>query len=162
MLPVSVLFVLSCLLSFVSRSYCHIFQKKNMFSCEWAVEECTDLGPYCVWGEVHPPTVAVRASIKLDNQPWRQVHNRLYKKFKSIKNFRQMCRLPLFLCSPPVLDGNLPAQRRCRHGISYSLKDLAQFSYIWTMIPQLKTLEYNVKGDVSIEGQKVASIKRSH
>ena len=30
------------------------------------------------------------------------------------------------------------------------------------MIPQLKTLEYNVKGDVSIEGQKVASLKKSH
>ena len=28
------------------------------------------------------------------------------------------------------------------------------------MIPQLKTLEYNVKGDVSIEGQKVASKKK--
>ena len=30
------------------------------------------------------------------------------------------------------------------------------------MIPQLKTLEYNVKGDVSIEGQKVAFKKKSH
>ena len=137
-----------------------------MLSCEWAVEECTDLGPYCVWGEVHPPTVAIRASIKLDNQPWRQVHNRLYKTIKSIDyRIRQICRLPLFFCSPPVPDGNLPAQSRCRHGISSFLRislliDLAKFSYIWTMIPQLKTLEYNVKGDVSIEGQKVASKKK--
>ena len=104
MLPVSVLFVLSCLLSFVSRSYCHIFQKKNMFSCEWAVEECTDLGPYCGWGEVHPPTVAIRASIKLDNQPWRQVDNHLYKPSKvevieldKCAGFHSFSVLPLFL-----------------------------------------------------------------
>ena len=90
----------------------------------------------------------------------------LYKTFKSIDyRIRQKCRLPLFFCSPPVPDGNLPAQSRCRHGISSSLRissliDLAKFSYIWTMIPQLKTLEYNVKGDVSIEGQKVASKKK--
>ena len=55
-----------------------------------------------------------------------------YKTFKSIdcRIIRQNCRLSLFLCSPPVPDGNLPAKSRCRHGISFSLIDLAQFSYM--------------------------------
>ena len=59
--------------------------------------------------------------------------------FKSIDHrIRQNCRLSLFLCSPPVPDGNLPTQSWCRHGILSvlrisSLIDLAKFSYIWTL-----------------------------
>ena len=130
MLPVSVLFVLSCLLSFVCKSHCHIFQKKTCFLVNERLKNALTLAHIvCEVRSTHPQSRFEPQLTWTTNHGGRSTI--VYtKKFKSIKNFRQMCRLPLFLCSPPVLDGNLPAQSRCRHGISYSLKDLAQFSYI--------------------------------
>ena len=110
-------------LSFVVfyRTHCYISSRKKacfLVSEQWK-NALTLAHIVCEVRSTHPQSRFEPQLSWTTNHGGRSTPQSFIQTFKGIDyRIRQNCRLPLFLCSPPVLNGNLPAESRCRHGIS--------------------------------------------